>query len=52
MNAKSKCDHPACSCIPNNGERYCSATCADAKTLTELACQCDHPQCRGEALKP
>ena len=52
MISKSKCAHPACNCIPDYAEKYCSATCADAKDLTELACQCDHPVCRGEALKP
>jgi len=52
MNAASKCAHPACSCVPADGKEYCSATCADAKGLVELTCQCQHPKCQGEALKP
>jgi hypothetical protein len=52
MIAKWKCAHPACNCIPDHAEEYCSATCADAKSLIELACQGDHLACRGEALKP
>jgi hypothetical protein len=52
MTSKSKCAHPACNCIPAYAEEYCSAPCADAKNLTELACQCDHRECRGETLKP
>jgi len=52
MNEKRKCAHPACSCVPPEGETYCSTTCEDSKSLTELACQCQHPQCRGEYLKP
>jgi metallothionein len=46
-----KCAHPACSCIPAEKQKYCSEVCEDAKGMTELACQCDHPTCRGEALK-
>jgi metallothionein len=51
MADSKKCKHPACSCIVPDGESYCSTSCSDAKDITELACQCDHPGCRGEALK-
>jgi len=51
MNETLKCAHPACSCVPADGNKYCSETCADAKRVTELACQCQHPTCQGEALK-
>jgi hypothetical protein len=46
-----KCAHPACSCHVHEGKKFCSETCEDAKNVTELTCQCDHPGCRGEALK-
>ena len=46
-----KCAHPACTCIPPEKQKYCSEVCEDAKNMTELTCQCDHPACRGEALK-
>ena len=52
MNAPSKCARPACNCIPADGKKYCSEVCADAKAVTELTCQCQHPQCHGEKLKP
>jgi hypothetical protein len=52
MNDAKKCAHPACSCIPANGQKYCSEQCADVKKMTEITCQCDHPSCRGEQLKP
>jgi hypothetical protein len=52
MNAPSKCARPACNCIPADGKKYCSEVCADAKAVTELTCQCQHPECHGEKLKP
>ncbi len=51
MNATTKCAHPACNCVPANGKKHCSATCADAKGLLELTCQCQHPECQGKELK-
>lgn len=47
----TKCKHPACNCTPANGEDYCSVSCKEAKDITEIACQCGHLGCRGEALK-
>jgi metallothionein len=52
MSDKKKCAHPACSCIPPEHHVYCSQNCQDTKSMTELVCQCDHPGCQGEALKP
>lgn len=52
MNAPTKCAHPACNCVLVDGQQYCSETCADAKSVTELACQCQHPACQGAVLKP
>jgi hypothetical protein len=51
MSTKNKCAHPACNCIPPEGKSYCSDSCESAKDLTELACQCQHPECQGELLK-
>ena len=50
MSSTSKCAHPACNCIPPDGEKYCSDTCANAKEMTELACQCKHAGCQGSVL--
>jgi hypothetical protein len=52
MNATTKCAHSACNCVPADGKPYCSETCADAKHVTELACQCQHLACQSVALKP
>jgi len=43
--ANETCAHPACTCVPAVGERYCSTTCKDAKDMTELKCGCNHPEC-------
>lgn len=51
MSTPKKCAHEACSCIAADGKKYCSETCEAAKDVTELACQCNHPGCSGEALK-
>lgn len=51
MNAAPKCAHPACSCVRVDGKKYCSATCADAKGMLELTCQCQHTACQGAQLK-
>lgn len=50
MATKDKCAHPACNCTAVDGSKYCSETCADAKDMTELACQCKHPSCQGTTL--
>ena len=46
---RSKCAHPACKCLrstsPEYGE-YCSEYCKENGALTELRCQCEHPECR------
>jgi len=51
MDTTSKCKHPACSCPPADGKEYCSDTCADAKDMPELTCQCQHPDCQSEEMK-
>ncbi len=39
-----KCAHEICKCMTS--ETYCSEVCRDARNVTELACQCSHPECR------
>ncbi len=51
MASNNECKHPACSCQAPHGESYCSPKCHDAGEITELACQCNHVECRGEELK-
>jgi len=52
MPSSSKCARPACTCKTVSGSQYCSEVCADAKGMAELVCQCQHPDCGGETLKP
>ena len=52
MNQTSKCKHPACNCLSLDGKKYCSETCADARGMLELSCQCQHPACQSKELKP
>lgn len=45
------CKHASCNCVPPEGQSYCSEVCKNAKNVTELTCQCNHSECKGEALK-
>lgn len=45
-----KCAHSGCSCVVSDGEKYCSVACENAKDVTEIACRCGHPGCKGAAL--
>ena len=51
MADQKKCANPACSCIPANKEKFCSAHCEGLKGSTEVMCACGHPGCQGEALR-
>lgn len=42
---KNKCAHPACTCTPAKGSRYCSEYCKDTKGSLELNCNCRHAGC-------
>lgn len=42
----NKCAHPACNCtVSEQGDKYCSTYCRDAKDLAEIECNCEHPAC-------
>jgi hypothetical protein len=51
MSDQKKCANPACSCIPPKSDKFCSPHCEAAKGTIEIACQCGHPGCKGEALE-
>jgi len=40
-----KCAHPACNCMAQADDSYCSNYCRDAKGTTEISCNCGHPGC-------
>jgi hypothetical protein len=52
-----KCAHPACDCqVPPGGPfgKYCCEHCKHAGKITELRCNCQHPECReaGQVQQP
>jgi hypothetical protein len=51
MEKGKKCKHDGCNCVPADGKPYCSDRCKDRKNVTELTCQCNHPECKGEPLR-
>lgn len=51
MDQAKKCKHAGCTCVPSGKEDYCSVWCKDAKSVTEITCQCRHAVCSGEKLK-
>jgi hypothetical protein len=42
-----KCAHTNCSCTVGGKEKYCSAACEGAKGTETIACDCGHPNCKG-----
>ncbi len=50
MDEANKCKHESCSCTVEKGKNYCSQICEDSKNVTEIACECGHAGCAGEAL--
>jgi hypothetical protein len=42
-----KCKNPVCSCPPQPGGKYCSASCEGAGKTIELDCDCGHKECTG-----
>jgi hypothetical protein len=51
MSDQKKCANPACSCVPADKEKFCSAHCEGLKGSTEVMCACGHPDCKGNALR-
>jgi hypothetical protein len=44
-----KCANPACTCIPEKKEKFCSAHCEALRGAVEVICKCGHHTCGGEA---
>jgi hypothetical protein len=42
---QKKCAHPACTCMVEQDEEYCSQYCEDASDEVEISCDCAHPGC-------
>ncbi|HEU4766380.1 MAG TPA: hypothetical protein VFS77_03370, partial [Pyrinomonadaceae bacterium] len=41
------CKNPACTCPPQEGGKYCSASCEGSGDTIELDCDCGHDACGG-----
>lgn len=44
---KEKCQNAPCSCKPQAGDKYCSASCEGVGDTVEIDCDCGHPECSG-----
>jgi hypothetical protein len=42
-----QCKNPVCTCPPQPGGKYCSASCEGAGDTIELDCDCGHEECAG-----
>lgn len=49
MSDSKKCENPACSCVTEKGQSFCSTHCEGTKDSTEIICECGHPACKGDA---
>lgn len=43
--APRKCGNAACSCVPPEKAKYCSAHCEGVAQKVEIMCTCGHPNC-------
>jgi hypothetical protein len=44
---EKQCQNPVCTCKPQPGGKYCSASCEGAGKTIELDCDCGHAECAG-----
>lgn len=51
MSETKKCGNPACSCVPPDKEKFCSAHCEALGSTVEVVCQCGHGHCSGNVAK-
>jgi hypothetical protein len=52
MSEVKRCANAACSCIPPEKEKYCSAHCEGMVDSVEVLCGCGHDSCRGAVTEP
>jgi metallothionein len=43
-----KCAHPACLCLVEAEQRFCSSACSSDRGYVSGPCLCGHPGCTGE----
>ena len=44
---EKQCKNPACTCPPQPGGKYCSASCEGSGKTIEIDCDCGHDACGG-----
>jgi len=49
--APKKCANAACTCIPPEKAKYCSAHCEGVAQKTEIMCTCGHPSCGSTGMR-
>ena len=45
---KAKCANAACDCVPEKGEKFCSAFCEAEEDQASIVCRCGHAGCKGD----
>jgi hypothetical protein len=50
MASQKKCANPACTCVPPDGSKFCSAHCEGLAGSVEVVCQCGHGPCGGNVV--
>lgn len=45
MSSNKKCANAACSCVPPDKAKFCSAHCEGIGNKTEISCTCGHEGC-------
>jgi hypothetical protein len=48
LDKENTCAHPACNCMVDKDDKYCSTYCKDAGNTLELSCNCGHAGCADE----
>ena len=43
-----QCKNPTCNCKVEKDAKYCSANCEGAGGVTQIDCDCGHPECEGD----
>jgi len=47
-----KCVHPACNCLVEPEQQFCSSFCASADDANTSPCACGHPACNVQEETP
>jgi hypothetical protein len=49
--AEKRCGNPACTCVSEKKDKFCSAHCEALQGAVETICQCGHSSCHSTATK-